>query len=441
MPALRLGVAAVDITPDLPVPLAGFSSRAGKGPSTGVSQPLAARVFFFEQDTPAGAPRRALLVAADLLWWGPDQVERLMAELHRRWGFAPEAVILNASHTHSGPQTSTRFVSLIGDPVLDYIATLEQRLLAAVEQAGRNLEPVSIERGSGVCTIGIYRRRDADEAAGMPPDTGDDPFGPRDTEVSVIRFRKADGRSKALLVHYACHPVTTEDNLISSEFPGVAMRRLEQAEEGLIAAFLQGCCGDINPDLGDGVVRRRGDDQDVRRLGARLAEAAQFVLCQPMEQVPPATLRGTSITLQLPMQRLPTREQLEALVDAPGIQGQWSRLLLAEPERVRPLTPFHLSRLDLGENLALLAMDAEVTVAYGLLIKAMSRGQVLPVPYSNGMIGYVTTARQIMAGGYEPKDSCPYFGLPAPFDPALERQIHSALLQLIETRSAMPPPG
>lgn len=437
MHTLRLGVAAVDITPGMPVPLAGFASRAGKGPSTGVSQPLTARVFFFEQDTPEGPARRALLVAADLLWWGPDQVERLMVELHSRWGLAPESIILNASHTHSGPQTSTRFVSLIGDPDLDYIATLEQRLLAAVAEASRNLELVSIERGRGVCTIGIYRRRDADAAAGLPPDTADDPHGPHDTEVAVIRFRRSDGRPKALLVHYACHPVTTEDNLISSEFPGVAMRLLEQGDDGLVAAFLQGCCGDINPDLGDGVVRRRGDDQDVRRLGDQLAQVVQDVLRRPMEQVQPAVLQGTSITLALPMQALPTREQLEAWVDAPGIQGQWSRLLLAAPERVRPATPFRLSRLDLGASLALLAMDAEVTVAYGLLIKAKSGGQVLPVPYSNGMIGYVTTARQIMVGGYEPKDSCPYFGMPAPFDPALEQQIQKALLQLIETRPAM----
>lgn len=437
MHTLRLGVAAVDITPGMPVPLAGFGSRAGKGPATGVSQPLTARVFFFEQDTLEGSPRRALLVAADLLWWGPEQVQRLMLELQSRWGLAPDAIILNASHTHSGPQTSTRFVSLIGDPDLDYIATLDQRLLAAVDQASRDLEPVVIERGSSVCMIGIYRRRDADEAAGLPPDTADDPHGPRDTEVVVVRFRRADGRPKALLVHYACHPVTTEDNLLSSEFPGVAMRLLEQADNGLIAAFLQGCCGDINPDLGDGVVRRRGDDHDVRRLGATLAQVVQDVLQQPMELVPPTILRGTSITLDLPMQTLPTREQLEALVDAPGVEGQWSRLLLAAPERVRPVTPFRLSRLDIGEKLALLAMDAEVTVAYGLLIKAKSGGRVLPVPYSNGMIGYVTTARQIMAGGYEPKDSCPYFGMPAPFDPALEQQIQRALLQLLDSRPTM----
>jgi hypothetical protein len=132
------------------------------------------------------------------------------------------------------------------------------------------------------------------------------------------------------------------------------------------------------------------------------------------------------------MQPLPGREYLESLIDVPDVLGQWSRLLLAQPERVVPTTSFRLSRVDLGVSLALLAMDAEVTVAYGLFVKTRSGRRVLPVPYSNGMIGYVTTAQQLMAGGYEPSDSCPYFGMPAPFAPSLEQQIHSALLQLID---------
>ena len=73
-------------------------------------------------------------------------------------------------------------------------------------------------------------------------------------------------------------------------------------------------------------------------------------------------------------------------------------------------------------------MDGEVVVEYGLWIKERYRGQVLPLGYSNGMVGYVPVAHQIHEGGYEARDSAPYFGLPAPFTPELEEVIKAAIM-------------
>jgi hypothetical protein len=56
---------------------------------------------------------------------------------------------------------------------------------------------------------------------------------------------------------------------------------------------------------------------------------------------------------------------------------------------------------------------------------------VLPVGYSNGMVGYVTTARQIEEGGYEPVESSRYYGLPAPFAPEIEPILESAIASIV----------
>ena len=69
---------------------------------------------------------------------------------------------------------------------------------------------------------------------------------------------------------------------------------------------------------------------------------------------------------------------------------------------------------------------------YGLFIKKQSGGSVLPLPYSNGMIGYVPTADQLSEGGYEASESTKFFGLPAPFDPSLERRIREAVAALMD---------
>jgi hypothetical protein len=431
---LRLGTAVAEVTPKHPLPLAGFAMR--EGDSEGVMEPLVVRVFAFSQDGERGE-RNAVLVCADLLWWGPERVPGLRREASERWGIEEQAVVFHATHTHSGPQTSRRFASQIGTLDREYVAFLEERTFQAIDEAFSDLEPVAVERGREECRIGINRRlRIGDEVAGSPGDAsvgGPDPDGAVDPEVVVIRFPAEDGRTKAVLVHYACHPVISAERLVSPDFPGMAMRRLEGAlGDGVVAAYLQGCCGDINP----AVIRNgefyRGGAAEIQAFGDSLAGAALEALSRPMTRLSPALLDIRRATVELPLQELPAREKLEALRGTPGVMGEWSETLLREPERLRETTPLELTLLQLADGLAFLAMDAEVTVPYGLFIKERFGGRVLPLPYSNGMIGYAVTARQLEEGGYEPEGSTPYFLLPAPFASDIEERIKDGVTRLVE---------
>jgi len=86
-----------------------------------------------------------------------------------------------------------------------------------------------------------------------------------------------------------------------------------------------------------------------------------------------------------------------------------------------------MTGLALAEGFAVLAMNAEVVVEYGLYLKSASNKAVVPLAYSDGMIGYIPTAKQLGEGGYEPIDSTYYFGLPAPFAPEAERILREKL--------------
>src|SRR5688500_7262753 len=154
--SLRLGTAKVDITPRAPLQLAGFEVRRGNFEY--VAHPLHLRVLFFEQDAEDGKLRRALVASADLLWWGPDRVGAIFERLSERWGIDRSMVVLNGSHSHSGPQTSARFARSIGEPDLDYLEFLEARLFEGIDLAAANLESVQVARGRGTCRIAINRR-------------------------------------------------------------------------------------------------------------------------------------------------------------------------------------------------------------------------------------------------------------------------------------------
>lgn len=425
MTTLQLGTAKIEITPRAPLPLAGFAARQGL--AEGVAQPLFLRVLFFTQDDAGVGERRALLASADLLCWGEDRLPALRRRLLEQWGLGPEAVILSATHTHSAPQTSERLAPSVGRPDPTYVAWLEEQLFVAIARAHADREPVTVQRGAGACRIGINRRKWSDGAIQMAPNAD----GPVDPELTAVRFRTPAGATKAVLAHYACHPTISQERLVSGEFPGVAMAAVEDALGGAaVAAYLQGCCGEIKAAVLDGDRFARGSAANVRAVGQRLADDVLALLGRPLRDLAACPLAGRHATVELPFQRLPTPADLLAQRRQPGIVGEWSDLLLRQPALLRPSVPLDLTRLDLAAGLSLLAMNGEISVTYGRFVKEATGGRVLPLGYSNGLIGYVVTADQLVEGGYEPIESTRYFGLPAPFAPAIEPRLKEALLAL-----------
>ena len=418
---MRVGSATVDVTPDWSLPLAGFGARTL--PSQGVSEPLHVRAALIASIDEAGDERRALIVSADILWWGPQQVPALRSRLAGIAGVAEHAILFSATHSHSGPQTSERAASGIG--VLDprFETLLAAQTEAAVRQAVSDLEPVTVIRHDGVHALGFNRR------------LAFDPDGPEDPALVVVAFVRPDGRPKTLLVHYTCHPVITEEPLLSGEFPGVAMGCLGK-DLGVDALFLQGCCGDINPIVHGRRQTERGDAADVERIGGELASAVKALLGQPGRDLVPVPIAAVSEVVALRFAAVPTVDDLHAKAGEAGVTGEWARALLAHPAWREPSIALEVQRIDLAAGLSLLAMNGEIVVAYGLLVRALSNGDTLPVAYANGMTGYIPTERILAEGGYEAGDAGPWFLLPAPFATGIEDQLTTVL----KRRSTPTPP-
>ncbi|WP_135556875.1 hypothetical protein [Paenibacillus cymbidii] len=432
---LLLGACRIDATPERPVPLAGFAVRSGLGPYASVHRPIHARIFALadagDSPEPGGeqpaSRRAAVVVSADLLWWGSDRVPAFKRLVAARYGLDEDAVLLHGTHSHSAPMASFAFTSYLGAPDTAYIETLEARVLAGIGEALAAMVPVRVLRGSGEFALGINRRG----LLRSPPETG-----PVDHELSVVRFMAdepgQEERTVAVWLHYACHPVITDENRLSDEYPGVAAELLErQLGGGAVVGFLQGACGDINP--GDGVRVIRGGAAEVAACGAAFAEAAQRVLAGALRPVAPRPggIGWRRRVAPLPLQPLPARERLEQGAAQPGVDGEWCRIQLARFAGLQPWLPFEATVLAVADGLSLLGMNAEAVVAYGLLAKRLSAGAVLPLGYTNGMIGYVVTAAMLDEGGYEPVASTIYFAMPAPFAREAEAIVRDTLAELL----------
>ncbi|HZP80194.1 MAG TPA: neutral/alkaline non-lysosomal ceramidase N-terminal domain-containing protein, partial [Chthonomonadaceae bacterium] len=201
MSGLLLGTGTAILTPPLGTPLAGYGADR---PASEVLDDLELRAFWFQETAEAEA-RAVCLVTADILGFTESLTTAIRAELTERFDLAPDAVLLAASHTHSGPQTCENMSKAGGPPVPDVLRTLRQRLVTAVGEARGTLRPVTLHVGHGHLEgYAINRRVLVNGQAVMAPN----PEGARDDEVLALSCRDAEGRIAAVLFHYTCHPTT-----------------------------------------------------------------------------------------------------------------------------------------------------------------------------------------------------------------------------------------
>ena len=124
--------------------------------------------------------------------------------------------------------------------------------------------------------------------------------------------------------------------------------------------------------------------------------------------------------------------RLKQLAPDADVLKTWARFLLSDPDRLKQNTAeLDLTYLELADGCSILAVNGEMVHAYGEFVKTRFDKTVLPVGYSNGMIGYVPTAEQLAEGGYEAVDFIYYFGLPAPFSPEAEQLIRDGIVRLV----------
>jgi len=410
---MRVGTARVDITPGWPVPLAGFASRTML--SQGIAQPLHLRVVLLE-----ALGTRALIASADLLNWGPERLPGWRKALADRVDVPAESILFSATHSHSGPQTNGWHAAATGLVDERFLELLGDRLLAGAATAANSMEEVTVGRGRGEHALAMNRRTVVEGKAIAQPN----PDGPVDREVTVLAFRRPDASVKAALTHYTCHPVLSAECQLSGEFTGDAMSRIEK-HTGAVSVYLQGCCGDINP----GRIAASGL-AEIPRQGAALANVVLRILDGVPAELADAPLKARWDSVELPFQHVPSEAELRNESTKDGVIGQWARAFLAHPERIAPSATLQLQRLEIAQGQALLAMNGEMCVDYGLQIKDVSRGAVLPVAYSNGMVGYIPTATQVDEGGYEADESTRYYLLPGRFSREIDARIRARTVAL-----------
>jgi hypothetical protein len=433
LPGLALSclVAAgsVSITPDRPLPLAGFTDRLE--PFTAVADPLELNALLLR------TPEATLaLLTADLLFVTEDLKHRIAAMVRPDLALDDASFLFAASHTHfapavdpSKPRLGPVYPAYV-DLVAERAGTLLRRLASAAGEPG---EP-RVEYRSGVAAHAINRRRMGWRLSPRAPHLprramlrAPNPTGPRDETVHVVTLRNASGRPAAVLWSYACHPVSfAEPRHVSADYPGVVRRALRAAlGTDIPVLFLQGCAGDIRP-------RELGRPRAWRRRVAELVVGKLFTPFSPSEY---RAWSDSLATRVVEIARAPGRVlPLASTFRAAHMSVPLAALLDGALSSTRSVT---FQRLEVAPGIAIAGVSAEPVAEYGLAVRAAAPPQkaVIPVGYTDSVFGYLPTARMLGQHGYEDEGFMDSFGISGRFRPDLE-QVVQRTWDLLRERSA-----
>lgn len=400
--ALKAGICETNITPPVGVWLAGYAGRSSG--CIGVHDELYARALVLDDGLSL-----TCIVGLDLIALDFDLVEQMRDGINRKVGIPYERILLNCSHTHSGP--ATRTFRAMGERDELYCNVMARKVVGAVQQAADMLEPVSLRWGRAPVQIGINRR----ERRGEQTVIGQNPSGPVQPYVDVLRVDREDRTPLAVVLAYATHPVVMggQNLWVSADYPGTACDFLKRVGLGT-PLFLQGCAGNINP------IHTSATFAHVRKLGEILG-AAVIVASHLSEPVSGIPISGILRTVHLPY-LFPSHEEAErhlrqAEEDLKCAEEEgaplgvlmwrrdmvyWAQDLLLTVEKGEPTSmPFEIQLLRIGD-VHLLAFPAEMFVQYALDFERQSPHKpTITLGFSNGCWGYIPTAADYAIGGYE----------------------------------------
>jgi hypothetical protein len=420
----KVGLARVKITPEQPVFMAGYASR--NKPYERVHDDLFAKALVLaDRDG-----HIAVLITSDLIGFAADVANPIRQRIAEKTGIPLGAILLNSSHTHTGPtlslERSPRESIALADieRTAAYTKELQDKVVKIAIEASQALQPAQLSSGMGVSPFTMNRREFTVERGVI---LGVNPRGLADRSVPVLRIDDPAGKLLAVVCGTACHNTTLggNDYELSGDYAGHAQRQIEADHPGAMALFVLGCAGDANP-------YPRGSYKISEEHGQTLAREVNRVLTTKLTPVR-GELRVASGDVSLPLAPPPGREELEKQAAKKSGALPWvaqqtlTRLKRGEKLPTEYTCP--LAVMQLGSDLTIVLLSGEVVVDYVRLLEdALGPTRLWVLAYTNDVYGYLPSARVLQEGGYETRGL--YAGGIGLFAPAAQDVLVARVKQL-----------
>ena len=431
--------AKADITPPLGLWQDGFANRAHA--ADGVLDPLMLRAAAVKSEGSA-----FIFISVETLVLTDEWAGAIRKAVAAVCGVGRHRVLAAATHTHSGPMSKPT------EREEDYEGWWNEVVKTAAHTARRameTLQPAEFDISAGYARIGVNRREMTEK--GVAAD--ENPKGVIDRNLRALRVVGEGGKLMGVILQGACHAacMMSGNTKYTGDWPGRACRVFEERNEGTVAMYFNGSCGDVNPKREPGET----DEECLERTAAVFFEDTERLLKKPFEPHGGEGIACADSLLDVPLRR-PDKRKLSDDLDewrhrmavAPddswdkiaGVYcGRFTENAFKRLEEGRPfLVRAMLAAVRLASDVAFLALPFETfsATARGLVKSlkdgGLSKEHIFTIGYANGMHGYLPTAGAIRQGGYEPTVSAWFYNLPYYYSPRAEREVRNRLLALWE---------
>jgi neutral ceramidase len=378
----RASVVKIDITPDNPQNLLGYSYQK----STGILDHIYHRIVALDD-----GKTQLFLVSTDICEYAVSIYDSVATILEKQLGIKPVNFLWAATHTHSAPEVGPEGLEAVFmdgrfphklDP--DYTAMVVRTLVEGVKKAQQTLAPARLGVGWGFSMANINRRaKDIDGQATL----GMDPDGPVDRRIGLLRIDKEDGTPMVLIANYAIHGTVLGPAYlkISGDVPGVVSEYVEQ-KIGAPVLFINGALGNLAPVYSVCTDPEAGHLGQFRvLLGDKILEANRKILSTTND----VTLNTGEIVVETPR---------KAGLGWISYLGKYTRTTKGGDNLVRLPVRF----VKINEDIAIWSAPLELFCEISNEIRDRS-----PFPFTfyfgltNGWLGYFLPESEFKYGGYE----------------------------------------
>lgn len=411
----KIGFAAIKITPQQThIPLGGYYVRY----STGVHDDVYVRTLYI-----AASGEEIFIIACDLISIFGRFVEQLRKRINHHTGVKPKNILICALHDHSAPdiQGLEGLNGFLKNTLrVEWVRKIKVKIIKSAILAKKNATTGKLGFKSKILEMSeklVINRRH--------------PKRPLRYPLSIWKITN-NGTLKGSVINFACHGTTlNKDNkLISAEYPGYLIRKIEKQFSPHFSMYLNGPCGDINPYLFPvdwdlekidldavfsgtyGSYNNFCSYEHTKRIGEGLADHA-ISLMKDITTKEIEKIQVISEKIEIPVDFNYSNKKFKDILFT-----FFTKKLLLKFEKAynrsnvsylsfiekngKVYAKTELQLIKINEDILIIGIPAEVFSEIGEeLVKKSPMKNTIIVELANDFIGYIFPLNEIQFGGYE----------------------------------------
>lgn len=357
---LLVGAARVEVTPPLPIVMAGYPPS--RPDASKAAHPLYARATVLEMGS-----LRIGFVSVDLLTL-PEAIAQKIRDRLAPLGLSDVWIAVTHSHSSFGGYDPRLISELAGTGTYREAAELAVISAAsqAVEDAAKSLKPATVEVGSGKFPELLEPRSDGTRPSG---------------ELARVVFRDPENAAIAQWIFFAAHPTNVKrgSTELDPDYPGFLSRGIEESGAGP-ALFFQLSVGNAGAGNAEGESLQRAE-----AMAKRVREKLDALAMEKLES-PKMAFSRVSVTLP----RTDSARLVPGFFQRPG-----NNFLCRSAPISADVSGFQLGKL------RMISVPGEQTQSVGDAMQTASHAYA--VALVNGYVGYVEEKELVESKGGESK--------------------------------------